>query len=93
MGSSGREFTRRCRLPDDVEPRTVTSSLSQDGVLTIQAPRKCWNHQPRTKELFPLHSAASSCRSGSKATKKLQQQLLPRAEAKAAQQASKEPKQ
>ncbi|GIZ00644.1 alpha-crystallin B chain [Caerostris extrusa] len=37
-----REFTRRCRLPDDVEPCTVTSSLSQDGVLTIQAPRKCW---------------------------------------------------
>ncbi|GIX81611.1 protein lethal(2)essential for life [Caerostris extrusa] len=47
------EYTRRFQLPDDVEPHTVTASLRQDGVLTIKATRKGWNH-PRTKELFPL---------------------------------------
>ncbi|GIY65862.1 protein lethal(2)essential for life [Caerostris extrusa] len=54
-GFVSREFTIRSQLSDDVEPDTVTASLSQDGVLKIQAPpKKCWNHHPRTKELFPL---------------------------------------
>ncbi|XP_054722692.1 protein lethal(2)essential for life-like [Uloborus diversus] len=39
-GFVSREFTRRYQLPDDVEPQTVKSSLSQDGVLTIKAPRR-----------------------------------------------------
>ncbi len=35
-----REFKRRYLLPDDVEPNTVKSSLAQNGVLTVSAPRK-----------------------------------------------------
>ncbi|GIX84365.1 protein lethal(2)essential for life [Caerostris extrusa] len=67
-GFVSREFTRRYWLPDDVEPHTVTSSLSQDGVLTIEAPEKCWNHPQEGKNCSHYNSAASSYRSGSKAT-------------------------
>nr|KAG5692633.1 hypothetical protein BaRGS_003523 [Batillaria attramentaria] len=35
-----REFTRQYVLPKDVDPNTVTSGLSRDGVLTIKAPKK-----------------------------------------------------
>lgn len=35
-----REFTRRLPLPEDVDPKTVTSSLdTKTGLLTIEAPR------------------------------------------------------
>ncbi|GIY74419.1 protein lethal(2)essential for life [Caerostris extrusa] len=39
-GFVSREFTRRYQVPDDVDPKTVISSLSKDGVLTVKAPRK-----------------------------------------------------
>ncbi|CAN8000658.1 unnamed protein product [Ixodes hexagonus] len=35
-----REFTRRYVLPDDVDPHTVTSTLSAGGLLAVEAPRK-----------------------------------------------------
>ncbi len=40
QGFVSREFTRRYKLPDDVDPETVKSSLSQEGVLCVEAPRK-----------------------------------------------------
>ncbi|UYV83921.1 hypothetical protein LAZ67_X000611 [Cordylochernes scorpioides] len=40
-GFISREFTRRYALPPDVEPNTVTSSLCADGVLLVEAPKKC----------------------------------------------------
>ena len=40
QGSISREFTRRYKLPDDVDPESVKSALSQEGVLTVEAPRK-----------------------------------------------------
>ncbi|XP_066998533.2 protein lethal(2)essential for life [Anabrus simplex] len=39
-GFISRQFKRRYILPDDVDPETVTSKLSSDGILTIEAPRK-----------------------------------------------------
>nr|KAG5708945.1 hypothetical protein BaRGS_009354 [Batillaria attramentaria] len=35
-----REFTRQYVLPKDVDPTTITSGLTRDGVLTIKAPKK-----------------------------------------------------
>ncbi|GIY35784.1 protein lethal(2)essential for life [Caerostris extrusa] len=67
-GFVSREFTRRYRLPDDVEPHTVTSSLSQDGVLTIEAPENAGTTTQEGKNCSHYNSAASSYRSGSKAT-------------------------
>lgn len=39
-GLVSRQFTRRYVLPEDVEPEKVISTLSADGVLVIEAPRK-----------------------------------------------------
>ncbi|XP_054709906.1 alpha-crystallin A chain-like [Uloborus diversus] len=39
-GLISRQFTRRYHLPEGVEPEKVTSTLSADGVLLIEAPRK-----------------------------------------------------
>ena len=35
-GYVSRQFSRKYRLPADVEPETVSSTLSADGILTIQ---------------------------------------------------------
>ncbi|GIY63087.1 protein lethal(2)essential for life [Caerostris darwini] len=53
-GFVSREFTRRCQPPDDVEPHTVTASLSQDGVLTLQAPRKMLEPPPKNERNVPI---------------------------------------
>lgn len=39
-GYISRQFTRRYMIPDDVDPTTITSSLSSDGVLSVGAPKK-----------------------------------------------------
>ncbi|XP_063799316.1 alpha-crystallin B chain isoform X1 [Pseudophryne corroboree] len=39
-GYVSRDFQRRYKLPMDVDPLCVTSSLSPDGVLAVTAPRK-----------------------------------------------------
>ncbi|EEC02046.1 heat shock HSP20 protein, putative [Ixodes scapularis] len=35
-----REFRRKCTLPDDVDPASVTSQLTGRGLLAVEAPRK-----------------------------------------------------
>jgi len=35
-----RDFTRKYNVPSNVDPMTITSALSQDGILTVQAPIK-----------------------------------------------------
>uniref|UniRef100_A0A4X1TC45 Alpha-crystallin B chain n=1 Tax=Sus scrofa TaxID=9823 RepID=A0A4X1TC45_PIG len=39
-GFISREFHRKYRIPADVDPLTITSSLSSDGVLTVNGPRR-----------------------------------------------------
>lgn len=39
-GFISRQFCRRYKLPDNVDPDVVTSSLSSDGVLMVCAPKK-----------------------------------------------------
>ncbi|KAI2802015.1 hypothetical protein BLOT_010207 [Blomia tropicalis] len=39
-GYVSRQFSRKYLLPADVDPETVTSTMSADGILSIQAPRK-----------------------------------------------------
>ncbi|CAG2119743.1 unnamed protein product, partial [Medioppia subpectinata] len=46
FGFISRQFSRKYLLPVDIDPLTVTSSLSPEGILTLQAPRK----QPELKE-------------------------------------------
>jgi len=37
-GQATREFQRRIQLPSDVDPAKLTSTLSTDGILTVEAP-------------------------------------------------------
>lgn len=39
-GFISRQFTRRYKLPQDVDPSTVVSALSSDGILSLHAPKK-----------------------------------------------------
>ncbi|XP_073458536.1 alpha-crystallin B chain [Aquarana catesbeiana] len=39
-GYVSRDFQRRYKIPVDVDPLSITSSLSPDGVLTVCGPRK-----------------------------------------------------
>ncbi|XP_048045973.1 crystallin, alpha B, b isoform X1 [Megalobrama amblycephala] len=47
-GFVSREFVRKYRVPAGVDPTSVTSSLSTDGVLTVTAPRKHSDGPERT---------------------------------------------
>jgi crystallin alpha B len=39
-GFISRQFTRRYKLPEDVDPLALVSKLSSDGVLSLEAPKK-----------------------------------------------------
>ena len=39
-GYISREFTRRYQLPDEVDPKTMKSTLEPEGLLTVFAPKK-----------------------------------------------------
>jgi len=39
-GFISRQFTRRYKVPGDVDPSTITSTLSSDGVLSVKAFKK-----------------------------------------------------
>ncbi|XP_067001757.2 protein lethal(2)essential for life [Anabrus simplex] len=52
-GFVSRQFQRRYILPKDVDPNTVASKLSSDGILTIEAPRKALS-QPKGERVIPI---------------------------------------
>ncbi|XP_053307946.1 heat shock protein beta-7 [Spea bombifrons] len=45
-------FTHKCKLPEDVDPTTVTSALGEDGMLTVKAQRNSAKHTDHMKETF-----------------------------------------
>ncbi|XP_036115672.1 LOW QUALITY PROTEIN: alpha-crystallin B chain [Molossus molossus] len=47
-GFISREFHRKYRIPADVDPLAITSSLSSDGVLSVNGPRKQASGPERT---------------------------------------------
>ncbi|XP_050541276.1 alpha-crystallin A chain-like [Daktulosphaira vitifoliae] len=48
-GFISRNFTRRYKFPNNVDPNTITSKLSLDGILSIGAPKKIdENNKERT---------------------------------------------
>jgi len=47
-----RQFKRTYVLPNDVDPNTVKSSLSADGVLSIKAPKKA--QEVPTERVIPI---------------------------------------
>ncbi|XP_051949456.1 crystallin, alpha B, b [Xyrauchen texanus] len=50
-GFVSREFIRKYRVPAGVDPTSVTSSLSSNGVLTVTAPRK---HSTSPERTIPI---------------------------------------
>jgi len=53
-GFISREFTRRYQLPEGTEPDTVTSTLTQNGVLVIEAPKKAIEPPPNNERVVPV---------------------------------------
>lgn len=53
-GFISREFTRRYLLPKDVNAEALTSSLSSDGVLSIQAPPKAITNDKGNERQIPV---------------------------------------
>ena len=43
-GFVSRQFTRRYKLPQDIDAQALVSKLSSDGVLSLEAPKKVINH-------------------------------------------------
>ena len=39
-GSVQRHFVRKYKLPEDVDPNSIQSNLTRDGVLSVQAPKR-----------------------------------------------------
>lgn len=52
-GFISRQFTRRYVLPENVDPASVVSSLSSDGVLSITAPKKT-SPLPNNERVVPI---------------------------------------
>jgi len=50
-----REFTRKFLLPAEVDPQTVSSSLTKDGMLMVEAPKKAIEHKPAERIIAIEH--------------------------------------
>ncbi|KAL1138687.1 hypothetical protein AAG570_008749 [Ranatra chinensis] len=54
-GFVSRQFTRRYKLPKDIDSKALTSKLSSDGVLQLEAPKKTPSHS-NTREIPIVHT-------------------------------------
>ncbi|KAH6923557.1 hypothetical protein HPB50_002196 [Hyalomma asiaticum] len=59
LGVISREFTRKCTLPKDVQPEAVKCSITSDGFLIIEAPKR--SDKPHGQErVVPIKVVDSS---------------------------------
>jgi len=71
-GFVSREFTRRYLLPEGTEPEQITSALSHDGILTIDAPRKQIEPPKPNERVIPIvRREAPAVKDGAEAGKSM----------------------
>jgi crystallin alpha B len=64
-GFISRQFQRRYKIPADIDPDTVVSQLSSDGVLTISAPKKALPESANERVVPITHTQAPALKSKS----------------------------
>merc|ERR1712071_153196 len=67
-GYVSREFRRRVAIPKGVNPESVTSTLSPEGVLTVMAPKLTLQGSERVIPITMAHSAGVAGSIGQKAS-------------------------
>ncbi|XP_067001479.2 protein lethal(2)essential for life [Anabrus simplex] len=70
-GYISRQFQRRYALPKDVDPATVSSKLSSDGILTIEGPRKALPESKDEKVIPITQTNAPAVTEGKKSEEKM----------------------
>lgn len=53
LGVISREFTRKCALPKEVKPETVKCSITSDGFLIVEAPKRP-EKPPANERVVPI---------------------------------------
>ena len=62
-----KEFSRKVKVPKDVDPEKLTSTLTSDGILTVEAPTlPVYKETSGSATPPPAVSPASSCSSGNR---------------------------
>ncbi|XP_050546703.1 alpha-crystallin A chain-like [Daktulosphaira vitifoliae] len=68
-GFISRQFTRRYKIPENVDPNAITSTLSSDGVLSIGAPKKTIENNKEARSVPIVHTNQPSIKVSDKKEK------------------------
>lgn len=75
-GFISRQFQRRYKIPDDVDPATIVCQLSTDGVLTIVAPKKALPSTPNERVVPITQTQAPAVKSSGDAKSDASQEKM-----------------
>ena len=72
-GYISREFSRRYKIPSDVDPKTIKPSLSSDGMLALRAPLKSAEPPAPKERVIPITHTGQPARKKEAEKEKIEQ--------------------